>query len=227
MMNDIDSALRKMEIKKRNNKDTTEEELILVNTVMAMFPINGEETKRKKLKVEVYPLVRCREILPVYKETLQYLTDVFMALKSNGSNNTIGKKDVLYEELVEAYKKYDDITYDFFDALIDYGDFVDAETISQLEKEFIWGHRILEEKSIIDCFQYALDLLHTTTPYIEKALNDGNKGMCMTLAPYIHGCSSNMLWKIMIEEETTNEEMENRLDRNMEILFEKIPKEYL
>ena len=201
-MDDIDYVLAKYKIKKANNIDATQEELIIVNSAFSMIPFSEEEIKKKRTKIVTHPLVKCRETFPIYKKALNHLTEKFKIYKEydttchkNGSGNEI------YEDLVDAYKKFDNIISDFFEDLIDYGDFIDAVLIPKLEEEFMWELEVLEKKSVIECFQYSIDLIHTTTPFLEEALADGNKGMCMTLAPYIDGCSMNMMWKIMLEED--------------------------
>ena len=187
IMTDIDKVLQTQKIKKANGLNTDKEDLLIVNEVFSMLP--ADEEPKEKPKVVQHPLIKCKELFPVYKEAFQNLQNTYSTWKNDSTDEN-------YEKFCSEFYKFNDLDFDFFDAMIEFGNFIDAVPIPELPPEFMLPIEEIMNNPLDYCFDFAINLLQVAIPFVEDALATADKGKCMTLAPYMSGCCTNMLFAI-------------------------------
>lgn len=186
-MTDIDKVLQTQKIKKANGLNTDKEDLIIVNEVFSMLP--PDEEPKEKPKVVQHPLIKCKELFSMYKESFQNLQKTYSIWKNDSTDEN-------YETLCSEFYKFNDLDLDFFDAMIEFGDFIDAIPIPELPSKFMLPIEEIMNNPLDYCFDFAMNIIQTAMPFIENALDASDKGRCMTLAPYISGCCTSMLFTV-------------------------------
>lgn len=180
----MDKVLRKKEIKKANNMDTIKEDVILVNKFLENV-CPQVESKGAAKAITTLPLIKCREMLPKYKDAFFKLAESFGAFEKNETME-------LLEAFYRTFQEYDDVQTEFAELLIEFGEFVPAYIFEELPEKFMLEHDEFSNNTFIENCRFSLDILSIVNNNIDAALDNADKSKCMALSPIITGCSYNI-----------------------------------